>query len=60
MAYSKELSNKIYYIDKTIDNLPFGAFSKYIELGSDLKNGIYIVQIIQNGSVHNQKVMLVR
>ena len=42
------------------DNLPFGAFSKYIELGNDLKNGMYLVQIIQNGSVHSQKFMLVR
>lgn len=40
------------------DNLPFGAFSKYNELGNDLKNGMYLVQIIQNGSVYTQIVML--
>ena len=37
--------------------LPFGAFSKNIELGNDLKSGVYILQIIENGNVYSQKIV---
>lgn len=38
----------------------FGAFSKSIELGEDLKNSIYTVQVIQQGRIFSQRIVLIR
>jgi hypothetical protein len=42
------------------EDLFSGVFSKSIELGENLKNSIYVVQVIQQGKVFSQRIVLTR